>query len=237
MALLTETFDLIRVVNLPERTDRYAEITRQLQHLGLKWEQGSVELYSAKRPTELAGFPSLGAHGCFVSHLEILRDALRRNVETILIVEDDCEIPQKSCDVIGKLALSARLRDWHFLYLGHVAPFAPSSSPPALIEYKGVLQTTHMYGVRRSVLAPLVEYLEGCLVRPPGDPIGGPMHVDGALSMFRAAHPEFVTLIAQPSIAGQRSSRSDITFGRFDTIPGLKHAIGAARKLKRALKS
>jgi hypothetical protein len=93
-----------------------------------------------------------------------------------------------------------------------------------------------MYGVHRSALAPLVEYLEGCLVRPPGDPVGGPMHVDGALTMFRAAHPEFITLIAQPSLAGQRSSRSDITFGAFESIPGVKQAMSVARKLKTALR-
>jgi hypothetical protein len=93
-----------------------------------------------------------------------------------------------------------------------------------------------MYGVHRSALAPLVEYLEGCLVRPPGDPVGGPMHVDGALTMFRAAHPELITLIAQPSLAGQRSSRSDITFGAFESIPGVKQAMSVARKLKTALK-
>lgn len=241
MALLTDSLALIRVINLPERKDRYAEVTRQMKDLGLTWKQGSVELYSAKRPTDLAGFPSLGAHGCFMSHLEILRDALHRNVESVLVIEDDCEIPPKSCALIGDLATKMTDDDWHFLYFGHVAPLPAPIAAPApgaqfqVVAYDGALQTTHMYAVRRSALAPLVEYLEGCLVRPPGDPIGGPMHVDGALSMFRAAHPELVTRILHPSIAGQRSSRSDITSGKFDTVPGVKHAISVARRLKRAL--
>jgi glycosyl transferase, family 25 len=238
MALLTDSFDLIRVINLPDRTDRYSEVTRQLQALGLEWKQGSVEIYAATRPTELAGFPSLGAHGCFMSHLDVLREARDRGVESVLIVEDDCEVSARNIQSISRLAGTLSDREWHFAYLGHVAPLppAPPGSQPSLIEYKDRLQTTHMYAVHRSVLEPLVEYLEGCLVRPPGDPIGGPMHVDGALSMFRAAHPEFITLIAQPSVAGQRSSRSDITFGAFESVPGVRQALSVARKLKSALK-
>jgi hypothetical protein len=237
MALLTESFDLIRVINLPDRTDRFREVTRQLQALGLEWKQGSVEIYAATRPTELAGFPSLGARGCFMSHLGVLRDALDRGVESVLVLEDDCEVPARFNAAVGEVALGLKHRTWQFLHLGHIAPLPPppSGAVPALVEFRGHLQNLHMYAVHRSALAPLVEYLEGCLVRPPGDPIGGPMHVDGALTMFRAAHPEFTTLIAQPSLAGQRSSRSDITFGAFESIIGIKQAMSVARKLKRAL--
>jgi glycosyl transferase family 25 len=238
MPPLTESFDLIRVINLPDRTDRYKEVTRQLRALGLEWKQGSVEIYAATRPTKLAGFPSLGAHGCFMSHLGVLRDALRRDVESVLILEDDCDVPSSNCAAVGEVALGLKHRDWQFVHLGHIAPIPPppSGSKPSLVEFPGHLQNLHMYGVHRSALAPLVEYLEGCLVRPPGDPVGGPMHVDGALTMFRAAHPELVTLIAQPSLAGQRSSRSDITFGSFESVPGLRQAMSVARKLKTALK-
>jgi glycosyl transferase family 25 len=238
MALLTESFDLIRVINLPDRTDRYAEVTRQLQALGLEWEQGSVELYAATRPTELAGFPSLGSHGCFMSHLGVLRDALDRDVESVLVLEDDCEVSARNCTIVGDVALGLKSRAWQFVHLGHIAPVPapPADAKSTFLEFPGHLQNLHMYGVHRSALAPLVEYLEGCLVRPPGDPIGGPMHVDGALTMFRSAHPEFITLIAQPSLADQRSSRSDITFGAFESVPGVKQAMSVARKLKRALK-
>ncbi len=170
MPLLTESFDLIRVINLPDRTDRYNEVTRQLQALGLEWKQGSVEVYAATRPTELAGFPSLGSRGCFMSHLGVLRDALHRGVENVLVLEDDCDVPSRNCAVVGEVALGLKNRDWQFVHLGHIAPIAPppAGTPPLLIEFTGHLQNLHMYGVHRSALAPLVEYLEGCLVRPPG---------------------------------------------------------------------
>jgi hypothetical protein len=59
------------------------------------------------------------------------------------------------------------------------------------------------------------------------------MHVDGAYSMFRARRPDVVTLVASPSLGGQRSSRSDITANRwYDRQPGLRLLSGLARKGK-----
>lgn len=235
MPLLSDAFDLIRVINLPDRKDRYRELMQQFKVLGLKLIPGRVEVYAATRPTKLAGFPNLGSHGCFLSHLEILRDALTRGVESVLIMEDDCEVLPEDVAAIGEIAVSLKNRTWGFCYLGHVEPLPElkEGSEPRLVEFAGPLKTTHLYGVHKSVLPPLVAYLEDCLVRPPGDPIGGPMHVDGAFSLFRAAHPEFLTLIAQPALASQRASRSDITFRSFEQVPGLKQAMNVARKLRR----
>jgi hypothetical protein len=55
--------------------------------------------------------------------------------------------------------------------------------------------------------------------------------------MYRAANPKVVTLLAQPVVAGQRSSRSDITSKWWDKVPGVGGAIGLARGLKRRLRS
>ncbi len=57
----------------------------------------------------------------------------------------------------------------------------------------------------------MVDYLEAMLQRPKGSPDGGPMHVDGAYSWFRRAHPEVAAYVCTPSVAQQRSSRSDIS--------------------------
>lgn len=59
------------------------------------------------------------------------------------------------------------------------------------------------------------------------------MHVDGAFSVYREQHPDFITYLANPSLAGQRSSRSDIAQGRwFDDITGLRDLIALLRKTK-----
>jgi len=240
MPVLSDHFGLTRVINLPDRTDRYREVSQQLAELGMGFTPGKVEIYAATRPTELAGFPSLGARGCYLSHLAILRDARDRGVESVLVMEDDCEILPKNLGRVARVAEELRGREWGFVHLGHIESLPEGVAPdaePTLIEFDGPVQTAHLYGVHGRVLGPLVEYLEACLLREPGDPEGGPMHVDGAFAMFRTAHPEVVTLLAQPNMAVQRSSRSDITFRSFEQVPGLKQAMGFARRLRRRLKA
>jgi GR25 family glycosyltransferase involved in LPS biosynthesis len=235
MPVLSDCFDLVRIVHLPDRVDRYRELQRQLSDLGMALTPGRVEIFVAQRPTEPAGFRSLGSRGCFLSHLQVLRDALARNVESVLVMEDDCEILPRHAQSIVELASTIRERQWGFVYLGHIQPpLAPAV--PKLIPFAGPLATTHLYAVHRSALPPLIEYLEACLVRPPGHPVGGPMDVDGAFSMFRLANPHIVTLLANPSQASQRSSRSDITYRSIEKLPGIAQSLLVARRLKQAVR-
>jgi hypothetical protein len=235
MTALSDFFGLVRVINLADRKDRYREIARQLDLLGMPFAPGKVEVFAAERPAEAAGFPGIGVRGCFLSHLAILKDARDRGVESVLVIEDDLEVSPEDRKRLTELMERSKDAKWDVLHLGHIQVLKPIDTPQ-LVSFDGPVQTAHLYAIRQSILNPLIEYLEGCLVRPPGDPIGGPMHYDGALTMFRAANPEVVTLIAQPSLGGQRSSRSDITTGRMDRVPGLKQALGMARKMKRALR-
>ena len=234
MSSIAETFPLIRVVNLPERTDRLRDMSAELRALGAPFPPGHVEVFAAVRPTELAGFPSLGAHGCFMSHLSILRDAQARNVSSVLVLEDDLEV--LPADIARLNALLGRLpEDWAMLYPGHVEP-VPLDGEPHWMPFAGPLGTSHCYAVHRSALPRLIAYLEACLVRPPGDPAGGPMHYDGALTMFRAQNPALKTYIAVPNLGRQRSSRSDITTRRLDQVPLLRDAISFARQVRRSLR-
>jgi hypothetical protein len=230
MSTLKDFFPLARVINLPERRDRYRAIERQLAMLGMQFAPGEVEVFAAKRPDSAAGFPGIGARGCFLSHLEVLKDARDRGLESILIIEDDLEVLPANVSRLNAIVDQAKDKRWGIMYLGHVEELDPVSEPQ-LISYDSPIKTSHMYGVHHSALGPLIEYLERCLLRPPGDPVGGPMHYDGALTMFRASHPEVVTLIAQPSLGGQRSSRSDITPRRLENMQGLKQIVAALRFL------
>ncbi|SNT24027.1 Glycosyltransferase family 25 (LPS biosynthesis protein) [Granulicella rosea] len=231
---LSDYFSLTRVINLADRKDRYGEIEQQLKLLGMPFAPGKVEVFAAQRPTEAAGFPGIGVYGCFLSHLAILKDARDRGVESVLVIEDDLEVGAEDRARLVELMERSKDARWGVLHLGHIQELPPVDEP-RLIPFDGPVQTAHLYAIHRDVLPPLIEYLEGCLVRPPGDPVGGPMHYDGALTMFRAANPSVVTLIAQPSLGGQRSSRSDITTRPLDKVPGVKQALAVLRKLKRAL--
>jgi len=235
MAVIPEVFPLTRIINLADRTDRRHEMERQLEALGAKVTPGKVEFFSASRPTEAAGFPNIGTRGCFLSHLAILKDAQARGVASVLILEDDLEVHPSDLPKLGALIGLAAKQPWQILHLGHILPLPPAAAPE-LVPGVGAIRNAHCYAIHSSIFTPLIEYLEGCLVRPPGDPIGGPMHYDGALTMFRQANPSVITLVANPSVAGQRSSRSDITFRRIETVPGIRQALSLARKLKRLVR-
>jgi glycosyl transferase, family 25 len=235
MSPLSDYFGLTRVVNVPARTDRFREISDQLHALQTPFTDGKVELFPAICPQEAAGFTNAAARGCYMSHLEILRDARSRSVETVLMIEDDLYVRPRHVPLLHAVAQRLADHSWGIVYLGHTwemgHTYEMAQADAALMPFDGDLTTSHFYVVHRTVFDRLIAYLEICLTRPPGDPLGGPMEYDGALNMFRRAHPEVVTLLAQPSLGSQRPSRSDIHPSRFEGIPG----IHLARRVKRLL--
>jgi len=204
---LLEVFDRIAIINLPERSDRRRAVTRELRSLGMAVDGKRVRFVQAIRPDGPGDFPSTGARGCFLSHLKTLRQAQADGVQRLLVLEDDVMFTP-ALHGAAHLAPALARGDWQLAYPGHVQPARPG---PLRWEHSvEALVCAHCYAVNASALPTLVAYLEACLLRPAGHPHGGPMHFDGALSMLRRHRPDLVTLLASRSLAGQRSSRSDI---------------------------
>lgn len=231
---LSDYFPLTRVVNLPSRRDRYRAIAAQLKAMGMPFAAGKVEIFQAICPTEAAGFTNPGVRGCYLSHLEALRDARARGVSAVLMIEDDLQVAPQDLPALDRVAAQLAERPWGIAYLGHFHPI-PSAGGPGWMPYSGELHTSHFYAMHAGLFDRVIAYLEACLERPPGDPVGGPMEYDGALNMFRRWNPDVVTLLAQPSLGSQRPSRSDIHPSRLEQVPGLRAAIGLLRQLKQAL--
>lgn len=204
---LFDTFDRICIINLPERTDRRRAVTRELQRQGMAVDGGRVRFFAAIRPAGPAGFPNTGARGCFLSHLEVLRQARADGVQRLLVLEDDAMFTAE-LGRAASLGIVLERTDWHLAYPGHAQPAQPG--PLIWRTSREPLVGTHCYAVHHSALEGIVEYLQACLHRPAGHPEGGPMHYDGALSRQRQTLPHLITLLASRSLAGQCSSRSDI---------------------------
>jgi hypothetical protein len=82
----------------------------------------------------------------------------------------------------------------------------------------------------------IIRRLKAILTRPPGHPLGGPMHVDGAYSTIRLQHPALITYAASPVLGYQRPSRTDIGDGKwFDRVPALAGPVNFARRWKARL--
>jgi hypothetical protein len=225
------------IVNLLERTDRRRQMEAMLRRIGLDALPGWLTFFPAVRPESPGGFPSCGARGCFLSHLEILRQAQAQKLENVLIMEDDLEIDVRFKTHMNAFAKTLGSMDWTLVYFGHLLELASQTSDVVLQPTNLPIQLTHFYAVNGPHIATLVRFLEAILERPPGHPDGGPMHVDGAYITFRQRHPELLTLVANPSVGWQRSSRSDVTSRWFDKAPVLREIAGLARQLAGAMGS
>lgn len=231
------------VINLPSRPDRRAEFSAQLARLGLSLDQKGdapqAHLFAAVQPAEPGAFPGIGARGCFLSHLGVLRQARDSGLERLLICEDDLDFSEALVDR-GEAALARIAReDWAIFY-----GFPPAGIPPppagaaeliALAPGQEML-CSHFVAFRRPAIEALIPYLEAMLARPPGDPEGGPMHIDGAYNWFRRSRPDLRVLAAAPALGSQRSSRSDISAPTLkDRLPLVRALVRHARRLRNRL--
>jgi hypothetical protein len=220
------------VINLPERTDRRRDMERELEVFGAP--PGWAEFFPAIRPDSAEGFPSRGVRGCFLSHLGVLKRAAELGLPNVLIMEDDLAISPRFSASVDRVVGALAAREWGMAYLGHLLPDEPETGEPFRV-HTGPIMGGHFYAVNGSSVPKMIEFLEAVLTRPPGHPDGGPMYSDGARTMFRARHPEVVTLLAVPSLGGQRSSRSDLTPGWKDRVPLVRTLTAAGRRIYRRL--
>lgn len=181
-------FDRIRIINLPQRVDRRREMDRELARIGLA-TNSRVSYFAAIRPDDAGAFSSIGAHGVYLSHTALLREAAVAG-ESLLILEDDCAFADGAAEREG-------FGQWDIFYGGYAA------STPENLSMSDI-EGAHMMGFSAVGARRVSEYLEQLTcegVHPP---------IDGAYVWFRRAHPDVRTMFAVPPLARQRSSRSDI---------------------------
>jgi len=215
------------VINLEFRTDRRTAMERQLRRVG--W---NAEFFPAIRSSDDArGFPSVGAHGCFMSHLEVLKLAQSRALDRVVILEDDVDFtPGFEENWVSAMAALQKL-EWSIFYPGHVIKDLPKGVS-LLAPDRNVL-CCHFMLINGTAICPLIRGLEQILARPAGHSRGGPMHVDGAYSTIRARNAGLVTYAYSPSLGYQRPSRSDVEgFRWFDRIGAISPIVTVARRLK-----
>lgn len=232
--MLLTHFDRIYIVNLPSRTDRRREMVEQLGKVGLTLSDARIRLFPAVRPNEKGDWPSIGARGCFMSHLSILQGARDEGLSSLAIFEDDMNF-SRSFLVNPDIYLNI-LRDepWDFFHGGDPARVASVACPmPVRPTSDQGMVTTHCIGLRGDVITRAAAYLERIIARPAGDPAGGPMHVDGAYTWFRKDNPDVIALTVLPNMAYQRASATDISpKTKIEQIPGIRSLLSLSRRLK-----
>lgn len=210
VADLFASFDRIRIINLPHRTDRRAEMREEFRRVGLG-DDCRIEFVEGLEPKDSGNWRQRGERGVFMSHLGILRDAEKAG-ESVLIFEDDVDFTE---------ALWADKPVTADVYYGGY-----EASDPANLSQSDIIGA-HCMGFSSAIVARLVPYLTSLIDHPSPPPI------DGAYVWFRRANPDVTSFFAEPPIAVQRPSRSDITPSRWDRQVALRPILSWVRRLRR----
>jgi glycosyl transferase, family 25 len=231
---LLDLFDRILILNLPNRSDRRQELRSMFRRVGWDPEDPKLTWFPAIDPRTAAGFSTPGARGCFLSHIAVLNVARGAGYDRVLVLEDDCEFAPDFLDRQAEVAGWLGSTPWGIAYLGHVESI---DGPPRLAHLApdAKVMLTHCYAASGDVISRLPRYLEAITLRPPGSPEGGPMSIDGGFSWFRRHNPDVETVLAVPSLAYQRPSRSDLSPQWFDRVPVLSAVASKARVLRRSI--
>ena len=228
---LVEFFPRVRIINLEHRRDRRTEMTDELARIGIAVDGTHVAFHKASSFSEPGGFRTNGARGCFHSHLAILREAAAA-ATAVLILEDDADLARDIDNRLPPALDYLRTKNWSIFY-GFAGSPTEYAAKLSLADPEKNIALTHCVGFSAHAVQCLVPYLDAMLARPPGSPEGGAMDVDGAYSWFRRAYPDAETWCAYPDLATQRPSRTDVTPGLLDQLPGTRQALTLWRKLKR----
>ena len=205
-----ETFDVIRIINLPARTDRRREMEAELAALGLL-DDPRVRFFDGIRPRVRLDFTSVGARGVFEGHKQLLQQAAAAG-QSILILEDDCAFRDNA-------ARYETNETWDIFYGGYNA-----ANPQDLVHSD--IAMAHMMGFTARgarLVSDYLDRLEYTGTHPP---------IDAVYVWFRRAHPEVATCFAVPPLAWQRSSPSDIAPKPWDRLSLTRILATTYRKLR-----
>lgn len=235
--MFLEIFDRVYIINLKSREDRRKQVARELERIEISVDHDRIKFFEAVRPEDAGGFPSIGARGCFCSHLEVLKRAEKESTRAFLILEDDVVFSSAFMKAAPGVAADLKTNPWDIFYGYGAAPAASENNGAcAVIPPENNVIATHCIGFKTERAQTIYRYLEAMMARPGGSSEGGPMHVDGAYSWFRRAHPDLITLAPHTEMAQQGASRSDITRNSpLETLPVIRDAVKLARRIRRRI--
>jgi len=110
-----EIFTRVYIINMQEHETRWAQVLQELKKVGIndfhRFEGIKVNNGETMRDREI---------GCMLSHQAIIRECKEKNIERVLILEDDVEFSEKTIEFLEKEDVKGFIKEVPFdlFYLG-----------------------------------------------------------------------------------------------------------------------
>jgi GR25 family glycosyltransferase involved in LPS biosynthesis len=135
---LNNVFDHIYILNLKEEKEKYNKTQKKLKKYNIKakrfeaidgnlykeefekrkkaWLKNPLNFLKYRKGGSL--YRSYGAYGCLLSHIEIIRDAIKKKYKNILILEDDILLHKEFDKYFNNYYHQIKDKSWKFIMLG-----------------------------------------------------------------------------------------------------------------------
>jgi len=204
--------DAVVYINLDDRPDRRAEITAELQAIGMP-EEKIHRLSAVKR--------KWGVLGCALSHEAVMRFIIERGWKRVLILEDDAGFEYKDrkrwndgvADITNLITRSGDSNlnsTWDVIFMGGFIrdPAGPEKTEFPTLWHTKNTSCLHAYIVRGEYAKKILSHIEASnqmLMKHP--PNVKQYYVDNAMPKLMETDRWFISI---PTLAYQRESYSDI---------------------------
>jgi len=166
------------VINLKERKDKRDYIKKELKSRNIDFNFFTASKHENPK------------RGCLESHISVIKDALKKNIKYLLILEDDCKF-------INDFSIDEIPIDWDMLYLGGTVHRILNRNIKGYARVQ--CWTTHAYIVNLTNKDLVNSILEA-------------NNYDGEIDRYylEKIHPIFNAYICDPMVAIQKEGFSDI---------------------------
>lgn len=223
-------FDQVRIINLPERSDRRRAVQSELAAIGVNRIASPISFFEARRPPPAAP-GAKGPNGALISHREAIREALAAGVDKLLILEDDIFFKRPPSGAVDAVIEAMKRERWDVLYFGYLEPADTDlAGQGPLATWNERVIGGHFCGMTRPFMACLLEFMDSFGTPDADGVVTNPTHRDGAFNLFIERNPDINRKLVVPCLAVQRSSRTDLHKNRLlDRTPLLREAVNSVR--------
>lgn len=154
MVMVLDCFEHSFVINANHAKERFANVSAQLESVGITFER-----FHAIQPSETSDKVRLGELGCSLSHISVVELAKARGYANVLIFEDDAIFKPNFAEEWKSILPEVKKLDYDLLYLYDWGAHRDENSP-TILEKRSTM-CTHAYAVSSKYYDHFIRLISG----------------------------------------------------------------------------